>query len=144
MMWQGVAEAAANLTLSITLTVVFRSILGVALGSVVPTVLFGWGLLWGWAAHEAALSRWQLFARIVLPAWKGCLPMLALVAAFRLQPWWHSGSNSALVLLEGALVGALGLAGLWRLALSPAERASLAAKIAARLGRSRPAPRPAP
>ena len=137
MMWQGVAEAAVNLALSIGLTLAFRSILGVALGSVIPTVLFGWGLLWTWAAKEAAMSRWQLFRHVVLPAWIGCLPMIAVAAALRFQPWWASGSNTLLVLLEGALVGAVGAAGLWKFSLSSQERASLAAKIAGKLGRGR-------
>ena len=139
MMWQGVAEALANLALSIGLTIALRSMIGVALGSVIPTVLFGWGLLWGWAAKEAQLSRWQLFCRVVLPAWLGCLPMIACAAALRLQPFWHSGSNIFLVLGEGALVGVVGLAGLWRFGLNAADREKFAGKFLRKL-RRKPAP----
>jgi O-antigen/teichoic acid export membrane protein len=139
MMWQGVAEALANLALSIGLTIALRSMIGVALGSVIPTVLFGWGLLWGWAAKEAQLSRWQLFCRVVLPAWLGCLPMIACAAALRLQPFWHSGSNIFLVLGEGALVGVVGLAGLWRFGLNAEDREKFAGKFLRKL-RRKPAP----
>ena len=129
MMWQGVCEAAVNLALSITLTLVFRSILGVAIGSVIPTVLFGWGLLWGWAAKEAQMTRCSLFRQVVLPAWLGCLPMIGVALALRFQPWWISGGNTALVLVEGAVVGATGLAGIWLFALSAPERTRLATRF---------------
>jgi O-antigen/teichoic acid export membrane protein len=129
MMKQGVAEALSNLALSIGLTVAMRSMVGVALGSVIPTVFFGWFVLWGWAAKEAQLSRWQLFCRVVLPAWAGCLPMVALAAALRLQPWWASGSNTFLVLGEGACVGAVGFAGLWRFGLTAADRERISRKL---------------
>ena len=139
MMQQGVAEAVCNLALSISLTVWLRSIVGVALGSVVPTVLFGWILLWGWASHEAGLSRWVLFRRVVIPAWTGCLPMIAAAAALRYQPWWHSGSNTLLVLAEGSAVGAVGLAGLWRFGLDPEGRDRLVTKFGSRFRRATPA-----
>lgn len=137
MMIQGVAEAVANLALSILLTWSLHSIIGVALGSVIPTVLFGWGLLWGWAAREAGASRWEMFRRVVLPAWRGCLPMALFAAALRLQPWWASGGTALLVVLEGGLVLAAGLAGLWRLSLSREERERIRRKLP--LGR-RPSP----
>lgn len=134
MMWQGVFEAAANLALSIGLTVWMRSILGVAWGSVIPTFLLGWGVLWGWAAKEAALSRRVLFYRVVLKAWLGCIPMVLLAALFHFQPWWRSGSSTLLVLLEGAVLGVLGLAGIWQLSLSRDERSRFGARIGRKLG----------
>ncbi|MGE3310241.1 MAG: lipopolysaccharide biosynthesis protein [Limisphaerales bacterium] len=129
MMWQGVSEAALNLVLSIVLTLALRNILGVAIGSVIPTVVLGWGVLWGWAAHEAGLGRWALFRKIVLPVWLGSIPMVALAAVLRLQPWWTSGGTTLLVLAEGAAVGTAGLAGLWWITLQPAERANLASRL---------------
>jgi O-antigen/teichoic acid export membrane protein len=134
MMRQGVAEALCNLALSIGLTMAMHSMIGVALGSVIPTVFFGWFVLWGWAAKEAQLSRWQLFRRVVLPAWTGCLPMVALAAALRLQPWWASGSNTFLLLGEGALVGAVGIAGLWRFGLTAADREKMVSKLGRKFG----------
>lgn len=129
MMWQGVAEALSNIALSIGLTLVLRSVIGVALGSVIPTVFFGWAMLWGWAAKEAQVSRWGLFCRVVLPAWIGCLPMIVFAAVLRFQPFWASGSNAFLVLGEGAAVGLVGLAGLWQFGLTPADRDEFSRKI---------------
>jgi len=130
MMWQGVAEALANLGLSIGLTWWTKSILGVALGSVIPTLLFGWGLIWGWAAREAGQTRRQLFGKVVVKTWLGCLPMVGLAVLLRWQPWWRSGSNTWLVLAEGTLVGLAGLAGLWQFTLGPAERDRLKLRFA--------------
>jgi hypothetical protein len=143
MMWQGVAEAIANLALGITLTVLTRSILGVALGALIPALLFGWGLLWGWAAREALLSRLALFRRVVLPAWLGCLPAATLAIAFHIQPWWHHGASITITLAEATALAALALAGIWRLSLSREERHALVTRITARL-HPRPAPSPAP
>ncbi len=140
-MWQGVAEAIVNLTLSISLTLAFGSIIGVALGSVIPTVLFGWGLLWGWAAKEAQLTRRALFARVVLPAWKASLPLIAAALALRYQPWWASGSTTLLVLIEGCFLGLVALAGVWRFGLTPADRQRVEGKLPGRF-RRRPAPSP--
>ena len=134
MMKQGVTEALCNLVLSIGLTMALHSMVGVALGSVIPTVFFGWCVLWGWAAKEAQLSRWQLFCRVVLPAWTGCLPMVALAAVLRLQPWWASGSNTFLMLGEGLLVGAVGLFGLWRFGLSAKEREKMSSELRRKFG----------
>lgn len=129
MMLQGVSEAALNIGLSVGLTWWMRSILGVAWGSLIPTLLFGWGLLWGWSAREAQMSRWELFRTVVLPAWLGCLPMVLLALGLRLQPWWPSGGNLLLLALESGLVLAAGLAGLWRFSLTPAERERLGDRL---------------
>ena len=141
MMIQGVSEAAINLALSIGLTFWLRQllgvewgILGVALGSVIPTFLFGWGLIWGWAAHEAQMSRWQLFRRVILPSWRGCLPMVAVAAALRYQTFWASGSNTILTLAEGAFVGSIGLLGVWFITFNATERENYASKIRRKLG----------
>jgi O-antigen/teichoic acid export membrane protein len=135
MMLQGVAEAAVNLALSIGLTIAMGSIVGVALGSVIPTVLFGWGWLWRWAAKEAQLSPVALFGRVVGRTWLGSLPMVAVGLGFRFQPWWSSGSTTVRMLLEGSVVGLVGMAGLWRFALTGDERGRLAGKLRKRLGR---------
>ncbi len=141
MMQQGVTEAVCNLALSIGLTIWIKhvwgvdwGILGVALGSVVPTFIFGWGFIWGWAAKEAGLGRWALFREVILKTWVASVPMALLAAAFRFQPWWLSGSNTLRVLLESSVVVAFGLVGLWKFALSPAERTSFSAKFGRKFG----------
>ena len=135
-MLQSVSEAALNLILSIGLTFWLRrtlgvewGILGVALGSLIPTLLFGWGVLWGWAAREAQITRWELFRRSVLCHWVGCIPMILAALAFRLQPFWESGRNTFLMLAEGSAVAAVGLAGIWHLSLSPNDREMVLRKL---------------
>lgn len=135
MMWQGVAEAAVNVVMSVGLTFAMKSYLGVAWGSVIPTLFFGWFVLWGWAAKEAGLTRWQLFCRVVLRTWLAALPMAAAAAGLRLQPWWASGSNALLVIGEAGIVCTIGAASLWLIALTPEERAKFGGKIASRLSR---------
>jgi len=144
MMQQGVTEAVLNLILSIGLTFWLRDaygpewgILGVALGSVIPTVLLGWGFIWGWAAKEAQLSRRELFARVILKTWLACLPMVGVVAVMRLQPWWTSGGNTVLVFAESGVAAAAGLAGIWQFALSGAERTDFAAKLGRKFSRGK-------
>jgi O-antigen/teichoic acid export membrane protein len=146
LMLQSVSEAVANLALSIALTFWLRGqfgaewgILGVALGSVIPTALFGWGLLWGWTAHEAQMTRWALFRRCVFPSWAGCIPMILTALTLRLQPFWASGHNTWLMLVESAVVGAVGVAGIWRISLNPGDRDRFLSKI-----RRRPTLKPKP
>ncbi|MEI8288840.1 MAG: oligosaccharide flippase family protein [Verrucomicrobiota bacterium] len=141
LMQQSVSEAAANVSLSIGLTYWLRGafgvewgILGVALGSVVPTFLFGWVLIWGWTAHEARLTRWQLFRRAILPNWRGCLPMIAAALALRRQPFWSSGNNTLLMLAESSIVATVGAIGIWRFSLTENERQYVADKFGRKLG----------
>ena len=141
MMWQGVSEAAVNLVLSLVLTFWLRhafgvewGILGVALGSVIPTVLFGWGLIWGWAAREAQMSRWALFRRKILPPWRGCLPMVGVALILHYQPFWVSGSRLIFTLAEGAVVGAVGVLGIWFITFNANERKNYSGQIRRKLG----------
>jgi O-antigen/teichoic acid export membrane protein len=140
MMMQGVSEAVVNLALSISLTIWLKrtygvewGIIGVALGSVIPTFVFGWGFIWGWAAYEAKLTRWQLFGRAIWPAWRGCLPMVAVALSLRLQPFWASGHNSFLMLTESTVVAIVGAVGIWRFSFDDAEREKYAVKIRRKL-----------
>lgn len=129
MMWQGVIEALLNLVLAVVLTATSRSILGVAVGALIPTLGLGWTVLWGWAAREVGLSRLALFSRVVLPAWKACLPMLAALLFLKLQPWWISARTLPLLLLETALTALLGALGLWFLGLAPDDRSRVLRRL---------------
>jgi hypothetical protein len=91
-------------------------------------------MLWGWAAREAQMSRWQMFRRVILPAWRGCLPMVAVALALRYQTFWASGSNTLLVFGEGAIVGVVGLFGVWFFSFSAKERENYDGKIRRKLG----------
>jgi len=147
MMRQGVCEAGLNLILSVVFTFVIShafgkawGILGVALGSVVPTFIFGWTWLWSGAAETAALTRWELFRQVVWRNWRACLPMLAVAILFREQPLWASGSNTFLMLTEGAVVGAVGVWGCWRFSLDDFERKDYAHRVGGKLGRKKTIP----
>lgn len=133
LMRQGVTEALLNIGLSLALTYGLKSAIGVALGSIIPTVLMGWVWLWRWAAREAGLSYGQLLERVLARNVLGCVPMLILALALRWQPYWTSGSTTWRVLLESSLLGVVALAGLWSVALSPAERRLLLDKVSRRL-----------
>jgi O-antigen/teichoic acid export membrane protein len=129
LMWQGVGEGMINVVLSLALTFWLKSIVGVALGSIVPTVLFGWGVLWRWAAHEAGLSYGALLTKVIGRAAVGCLPMTGLAFAFRFQTYWPGGSTTALLFLEGFVLVMVGLAGLWTFSLSETERQHIITRL---------------
>lgn len=133
----GVAEALLNLALSIALVIFFKSVIGVALASLVSTLIFGWVFLWPWAAREAQLSGWKL-ARLVLgPPWLACLPLLLLMLCQRAIPSLDFQRDSRLFAIEGLLAGLLGAVSVWRMALSDAERSRLSSEFARRLGKRR-------
>lgn len=130
MMWQGLLEALANIVAGIAFTLATGSVIGVALGALIPGLLFGWGQLWGWAAREAALSRLALFRRVVAPAWWACLPAAVIALALQIQPWWNRTGSIPVFLAEATTVGLVAIAGTWAVGLSPAERQSLRRRLA--------------
>lgn len=136
MMKHGVLEALMNVVLSVVLTLWLRDIRGVALGSLIPTFLLGWGMLWPWAAREAGTGYWELFYRVVVRAWLGCVPLLLVAAGFKFQPWWESGSNTLLVLLEGGILSGIGALGVWHCVMTGPEREELVQRIRRRLGKN--------
>ena len=133
LMWLGLGEAAANLGLSVALVMIFRSVAAVAVGSLIPTLYFGWGRLWPWMAREARLSPWQLFARAVLPSWAACLPMVGLLVALKFVVLAPGGSVLGAMFVESSLAGVAALLGLWRVALHSGERALVTGMLAAKL-----------
>ncbi len=131
LMWLGLAEAAANLVLSIALVLSFRSVIAVAVGSLVPTLYFGWAHLWPWMAREINVSRWQLFRVAVLPSWAASLPMLGLLMALKWVVLAPGGSVIGAMFVESTLAGSLALICLWRMALTKEEKGSLSRKLPA-------------
>lgn len=130
LMWQGLGEALLNILFSVTFTwlLVGRgwgndAIIGVAAGSVLPTVLFGWGLLWRWAAKEAGVSAWALFRQTLLRPIAACVPMLlvGLLCRWGLGP--RFGDPQWLPCLAGmAITGVAAVAGVWSIAMGPDEK----------------------
>ncbi len=152
LMWQGLGEAALNILFSTGLTwlLVRRgwgndAIIGVAAGSVLPTILFGWGVLWRWAAQEAGLGVWALFRLTLLRPLLACLPMLVTGLACRWLIGPQFGNPGWLPCLLGmAVTGLAAIAGVWGIALDPAEKAKARQKLPARLrGAAATTPQPA-
>lgn len=111
------AEALSNLVLS------------VVLGSLIPTLLFGWLFLWPRMARETHTRPFELFRTVVARTWASCLPMMALGLFFKLQPWWRSGGTVALMLAEGTVVGLVGAWGLWKFSLTNEERDRILSRL---------------
>ncbi len=129
LLWLGVGEAVANVVLSVALALLMRSVVAVAIGSLLPCLFFGWVRLWPWMAREGGLSAGQLFKRTVLPSWLACLPMLGLLVLFKLAIPPLGRYALAAMFVESTLAGILALVGLWRIALNPDERAVLWARL---------------
>jgi O-antigen/teichoic acid export membrane protein len=137
LMWQGLAEAGLNVVLSITLTLWWRHIVGVAVGSLVPTFLFGFFYLWPWAARECGMGKLELARQTLAGPLLACLPMLAVGIGFRAIVGPAFGDPDLVLCLAGmAVTGAVGLAGVWLFALRPEEKQWLAHRLPARFRRT--------
>lgn len=55
LMWLGLGEAGMNLALSLMLVLLFQKVVSFAVESLVPSVFFGWCLLWPWVARDVSL-----------------------------------------------------------------------------------------
>lgn len=139
LMLLGVGEALLNLGLSVGLVVVFRSVLAVALGSMVSTLVFGWIILWPWAAREAQLSGWKLAARVLGPTWLACLPAVGVIAVERAVPPLNFEGNPGLLAAEILVAFLIAGWGLWRFALTELERAKVIAATGKLFGKRTPA-----
>lgn len=137
LMWLGLGEAALNLTLSVGLVLYFRNVLCVAIGSLVSTVVFGWFYLWPWAAREASLSGWALARTVLLPTWLACLPLLGLVVVEHFVPQLDFRHGFIALAIQGSIALLVAGWGLWKVALTAAERVKVVAALNKMLNRSR-------
>ncbi len=123
LMWQGLSEGALNIALSIGLTLWMGTIVGVALGSLIPAVVLGWTILWPWAARQVGLGKMRLFRDTCGRTILACLPMVAVGLGLRWlsdlsygdPQWAKSLTGLALMVLTGGI-------GLWTVALNAGER----------------------
>lgn len=129
LMWLGLGEAAANLTLSITLVLLFQNVVSVAVGSLIPTVLFGWCLLWPWVARDVRLHPWQLFRETVLPSWIVCIPSALILGAPLLFPNLQIESIWLRILLMGGAGGLTSLLCVRCWSLTASERQMLRSRL---------------
>ena len=137
LMWLGLGEALLNLTLSVVLVLHFRNILCVAIGSLLSTGFFGGFYLWPWAAREVNLSGWSLARTVLLPSWLACLPLLALIVFERFVPQLDFRSGLFALATQSTIALLVAAGGLWRVALTAAERAKVATVIIKVVNRSR-------
>ena len=125
----GLSEALLNFVLSVSLVLIFRNVVCVAIGSLIPTLYIGWVHLWPWLAKDAQLTRWQLFTKTMLPAWLACSPVLVLLSMVAFMPGLRFEQAWATLLTHGPIAGLFALALVWRFTLSDHERAVVTRKL---------------
>ena len=136
-MWQGLAEATLNIGFSVGFTWLLvrrgwgnAAVIGVAAGSVLPTVICGWCVLWRWAAKEIGTAEVTLFRETLLRPIAACLPMLFVGILIRWLIGPHFGDPQWMVCLTGmAITGLVGVAGVWMVALSHDEKVKVLSKL---------------
>lgn len=130
-----VIEALLNLVLTVTLVLCFKSVLSVAIGSLIPSLIIGWGYLWPWAAKDAGVDGWQLAGRVLFRNWLACLPLVVFGLACRLVPALDFRDNTPLFLVESVVAGLIAAVGVWKWALTTEEREKILGKISKITGR---------
>lgn len=120
--WLGMGEAALNLALSLGLVLVYRNVLCVAIGSLVATFIFGWFLVWPWAARQANTTALKLLRTVIVPTWLASVPLLLVLMMERALRVPGVTQSIPVFALEAALIFSFALIFLWRLALNNEER----------------------
>jgi O-antigen/teichoic acid export membrane protein len=135
LMWLGVAEASANLMISVGLALWMKSVVAVAIGSLIPTLWFGWMHLWRWMARDTGMSSLGLLRETVWPALAACVPALFVLLVLQHVVLAPGHSELAAMFIEATIAGLVAIVGLWKFALQPQERS----RLAGRFVRQRPA-----
>ncbi len=120
------AEALVNVVTSVILLKWLDSPLGAALGSLLPALVFGWGIFWPWMAREIGLTPFRLARETILPAWKAAVPLVVVGLAWRYV--FVTGYMTQLLAAVGVAIVAMiaSSLGTWRFALSTEEQVFLA------------------
>ncbi len=129
LMWMGLGEAVINLAISVVLVITFKSIVAVAVGSLIPTLYYGWVHLWPWMARDANLSSWGLLKKAVLPTWLACLPVLTLLSAAACWPASRLAKPWQTILVHGPIAGGLAMILLWRIAIPQQQKSALLRRL---------------
>jgi O-antigen/teichoic acid export membrane protein len=137
LMWLGVAEAVGNLVCSVSLILIFKNVVSVAVGSLIPSAIIGWCFMWPWSAREAGMSPWQLARLVLVPSLMACVPMAVVLLGLRFLPWHQGTLNFGIVALESTVAIAVALAAIWKLALTDAERGQAASRFERLMPRKR-------
>lgn len=130
LMWLGLAEALANLLLSLLLVHHYRSIVAVAVGSLIPTLIIGWSILWPWTARASAHSPLTLLRITVVPPLLASAPLallLTLISTYGSS--LYSSSPLLTLLTHGPAAALIATLSIWALGLTPAERSTLRQRL---------------
>jgi O-antigen/teichoic acid export membrane protein len=130
-----VIEAVFNLISSVILVSIFKNVVAVAFGSLIPSLIIGWGYLWPWAAKDTGVKGGQLAAHVLFRNWRACLPLLAFALICRAIPFLDFRENIILFFIEGTIAGLIAVAGVWKWALKSEEREKISAKLGKFSGR---------
>jgi O-antigen/teichoic acid export membrane protein len=132
LLWLGIGEAGLNLGISVSLVLYLRAafgvevaILGVCVGSLVPSLIFGWSFLWPWMARETGLGYFRLINEVLLPVWAGSLPMLAFLVFAQMAAQWSARPHFIWVICESLVAMTIAFAGLWRWGMKDGERETI-------------------
>ena len=131
----GLAEAGLNLGLSMGLIILFQSVLGVAVATLVSSLICGWGFLWGWAAQETAHTGWQLARKVLFRNWFSGVPLLVFLMGIECQSWFDTRENLTHWLGVVAASGIVAALGVWHIALTWEERETVRNRFALILGK---------
>jgi O-antigen/teichoic acid export membrane protein len=130
-----IAEALGNLVISIALVLIFKNVVCVAIGSLVPALIIGWFYLWPWAAQDAGVNRRGLARKVLLQNWSAGIPLLVFGLICRWVPLLDFRDNTMVFILEGALGCAVAALSLWRWGLAETEREKVSEKVTQRFDR---------
>jgi O-antigen/teichoic acid export membrane protein len=128
LMWLGIGEAVANLALSIVLVLTFRSVVSVAIGSLIPTLFFGWFKLWPWMARDIGIHPLRLLRETLLAPLLCCLPAVLILGIAPHYPPFQ-GSLLASTFLPGALAVIVTIWAMWQAALKSEERSAIRTRV---------------
>lgn len=127
-------EALGNLVLSVGLTLLFRStgfaypILGVALGSLIPSFIIGWFFLWPWASRSAGVSGMRLANHVLFRNWAACMPVVMWGVLCHILPMADFSHSLLMFFIEAGMAGIIALIGIWYGSLTDGDRAKFRAQ----------------
>jgi len=122
-------EAGANLVLSIALVLIFQAnhfiypILGVVIGSLIPSLIIGWGFLWPWAVRYAGVSGMRLADHILFRNWAACMAVVTWGVLCHILPQAEFRYSKLMFFIEAGFATLIAGIGIWYGSLTDADRA---------------------
>jgi O-antigen/teichoic acid export membrane protein len=122
-------EALANLILSVTLVLIFKAqgftypILGVAIGSLIPSVVIGWFFLWPWASRYAGVGGEHLANHVLFRNVAACMPVVLYGTLCHVLPGAYFQDNQLMFFIEAGFAVVIAGLSIWYGSLTDADRA---------------------